>query len=85
MKIPENDRLGVTAVLLMCCYREHEFFRVGYYVNIESLDAPVVPMSDDGAAAEALPPMPPPVDPTRLTRNILVSQPRVTRFPIDWE
>ncbi len=79
MKIPEADRLGVTAVLLMCLYRDQEFFRVGYYVNNELKDAPPV-VSDDMDVV-----LPPPTDPTTLIRNILVDQPRVTRFPISWE
>ena len=81
LKIPEADRLGVTAVLLMCLYRDKEFFRVGYYVNNELKDAPAP--QEDGEGMEVVPP--PPTDPTTLTRNILVDQPRVTRYPIDWE
>ena len=34
-RIPTNDLLGVTVVLLSCFYREREFIRVGYYVNSE--------------------------------------------------
>ena len=38
--------LGVTVVLLTCSYREKEFIRIGYYVNIEYPQA-------EGAAARA--------------------------------
>ena len=32
-KIPKNEILGVTVVLLTCSYKEQEFIRVGYYVS----------------------------------------------------
>jgi hypothetical protein len=32
-KIPVNDLIGVTVVLITCSYRSHEFLRIGYYVN----------------------------------------------------
>ena len=34
-KIPVDDVLGVTVVLLTCSYKGKEFIRVGYYVNNE--------------------------------------------------
>jgi hypothetical protein len=34
-KIPLQDAVGVTVVLLTCSYRNKEFIRVGYYVNNE--------------------------------------------------
>lgn len=34
-KIPQKDILGVTALLLTCSFRDREFIRVGYYVNVE--------------------------------------------------
>ena len=37
-KIPENDALGVTIVLLICSYLGREFVRVGYYVNNDYID-----------------------------------------------
>ena len=38
-KIPPEDVVGVTVVLLTCSYKSHEFVRVGYYVNNEYTDA----------------------------------------------
>lgn len=38
-KIPSDDAVGVTVVLLTCSYKGHEFVRVGYYVNNEYTDA----------------------------------------------
>jgi len=37
-RIPREDVLGVTVVLLTCSYRQQEFIRVGYYVNNEYID-----------------------------------------------
>ena len=37
-KIPSDDVVGVTVVLLTCSYKCHEFVRVGYYVNNEYTD-----------------------------------------------
>jgi len=35
-KLPPEDIVGVTAVLLTCSYKDsQEFLRVGYYVNVE--------------------------------------------------
>ncbi|KFM57813.1 Histone chaperone asf1, partial [Stegodyphus mimosarum] len=72
-KIPVQDAVGVTVVLLTCLYRSKEFIRVGYYVNNEYVDPemrenpPAVPQFD------------------KLQRNILATSPRVTRFKIDWD
>ena len=38
-KIPAEDVLGVTVVLLTCSYRDNEFVRIGYYVNNEYTDS----------------------------------------------
>ena len=37
-KIPVADAIGVTAILLTCSYKDHEFVRVGYFVNNEYTD-----------------------------------------------
>ncbi|CAG9770371.1 unnamed protein product [Ceutorhynchus assimilis] len=72
-RIPENDALGVTVVLLTCSYRAQEFIRVGYFINNEYSDPEL----------KELPPSPPQFN--KVTRNILASEPRVTRFKINWE
>lgn len=41
-KIPSEDVVGVTVVLLTCSYKSHEFVRVGYYVNNEYTDPEMV-------------------------------------------
>ncbi|XP_046400409.1 histone chaperone ASF1A [Ischnura elegans] len=72
-RIPDGDALGVTVVLLTCSYRKREFVRVGYFINNEYSDPEL---------RENPPPHP---DFTKVTRNILASEPRVTRFKIDWD
>lgn len=37
-KIPKEDAVGVTVLLLTCSYRNSEFIRIGYYVNNEYTD-----------------------------------------------
>lgn len=71
-RIPENDALGVTVVLLTCSYRGQEFVRVGYFINNEYCDE-----------LRENPPPKPQFD--KVIRNILGSQPRVTRFKINWD
>jgi hypothetical protein len=61
-----------------CCklpkFISHQlFFRVGYYVRHEY----------DDLELQENPPEPPQVE--KLSRNILESNPRVTKFKIEWE
>jgi len=72
-KIPVQDLVGVTVVLLTCSYKEKEFIRVGYYVNVDYADSEL----------KENPPTTPLFD--KLVRNILATNPRVTRFKIDWD
>ena len=65
--------MGVSAVLVVCSYREKQFFRVGFYTNI---------FYDDDALNETLP-NPPMIE--RLVRRVMGSEPRVTHFPIEWD
>ena len=68
-KLPQNEIVGVTAVLLTCSYRDNqEFLRVGYYVNVEY----------DSPELNETPPSTPQID--RLNRHILAEKPRVTKF-----
>lgn len=71
--IPDADAVGVTVVLITCTYRSQEFIRVGYYVNNEYTDPDL----------RENPPVKP--DFSKLQRNILASNPRVTRFHINWD
>lgn len=72
-KIPVADALGVTVVLLTCSYRSQEFVRVGYFINNEYNDPEL----------RENPPAQPQFD--KVYRNILSSQPRVTRIKINWD
>ena len=69
----EQDAVGVTIVLLTCSYRGQEFVRVGYFINNEYSDPEL----------RENPPTKPQFE--KLTRNILDSKPRVTRFKINWD
>ncbi|SPO45928.1 Histone chaperone ASF1 [Moesziomyces antarcticus] len=72
-KIPPEDLLGVTVILLTASYRDQEFIRVGYYVN-------------NAYESEELRENPPEVvDLTKVRRSVLVAKPRVTRFNIKWD
>lgn len=72
-KIPGNDVIGVTAVILTCGFRDREFVRVGYYVNNDYVDPEL---------RENPPPVP---QYDKLQRDIFASKPIVTRFKIDWD
>ncbi|XP_043695503.1 probable histone chaperone ASF1A [Telopea speciosissima] len=71
-KLPEEDIIGVTVLLLTCSYLGQEFVRVGYYVNND--------YDDDKLTEE--PPQKVLID--RVQRNILADKPRVTKFPINF-
>lgn len=60
-------------MLLTCSYRGQEFVRVGYFINNEYTDPEL----------RENPPAKPQFD--KVTRNILASKPRVTRFKINWD
>ena len=75
-KLPQQDIVGVTAILLNCSYNgNQEFFRVGYYVNNA--------YSEEFPDLLENPPSTP--DISKLTRHILTEKPRVTKFQVDWE
>ena len=71
-KIPVEDLLGVTVILLTASYKDAEFIRVGYYVN-------------NAYESEEMRENPPEqVQLDKVKREVLASKPRVTRFNIDW-
>jgi histone chaperone ASF1 len=69
-KIPEEDIIGVTVLLLTCSYVGQEFIRVGYYVSNEYVDEH---LREEPPAKVLI---------NRVQRNILADKPRVTKFPI---
>ncbi len=72
-KIPAEDAVGVTVVLITATYRDQEFVRIGYYVNNDYEESE---LKDN-----------PPIEPvfTKLIRTIAFDQPRVTKFKINWD
>nr|ACO15562.1 Histone chaperone asf1 [Caligus clemensi] len=72
--IPVSDVVGVTVILITCSYRSQEFIRVGYYVNNSYAEDPQLQEE-------------PPSQPlfNKLKRNILATNPRVTKFKINWD
>ena len=72
-KIPENDLIGVAAILLCCSYNNQEFFRCGYYLNI-NYDNEEMNIN-----------MPEKIEVNHLMRNLLADKPRIVRYEIDWE
>jgi histone chaperone ASF1 len=69
-KIPEEDIIGVTVLLLTCSYVGQEFIRVGYYVSNEYIDES---LREEPPAKVLI---------HRVQRNILADKPRVTKFLI---
>lgn len=92
-RLPPDEILGVTVVLVTCSYREREFVRVGYYVNNEYIDpAYQQKLQDHQQECEKTgnttdppkPPIWPNLDLSQVQRQILADKPRVTKFPIPW-
>ena len=85
-KIPKEDLLGVTVVLISCSYANQEFIRVGYYVSngLPGAEASADGDADADAAATAAAADAAALSPGSLERTILAESPRVTRFLINW-
>jgi len=71
-RIQEGQLLGPTVLILNAAYNDQEFVRVGYYVNVAYS---VQEMNENPPAC---------VDFNLLTKEILATEPRVTRFKINW-
>jgi len=80
-RIPVDDLIGVTVVLLTCSYKDKEFIRIGYYVQNEWTNPAWNP--PDGSPPEEI--LAGPIDVSLVQRNILADKPRVTRFHINWD
>ncbi|XP_066921644.1 histone chaperone asf1b-like [Clytia hemisphaerica] len=72
--IPQTDIVGVTVILLTCSFKGKEFIRIGYYVNTDYADPE---MRENPPQQQVIL--------EQLQRNILASQPRVTKFHVPWE
>lgn len=64
-----SDLFGITVLLIQFIYREFEFIRVGYYINNE-LKGPIEKDSNSEFFFKVI----------NTERNILIKEPRVTRF-----
>ena len=85
-RIPIDDVIGVTVVLLTCSYKDREFIRIGYYVQNEWTNPAWNP--PEGCPPEELTnaiAQGQPIDVSLVQRNILADKPRVTRFHIAWD
>lgn len=87
-RIPSSDFIGVTVILLTCSYADHEFVRIGYYVNTEyrdpALKAQYEESLEEGAASKGIVAPDPFKNVGALVRTVLSEKPRVTRFNIAW-
>ena len=72
-KIPPEDVVDISAILITCSYKSKEFIRIGYYVHNHYED----PMLQDNP--------PPIIAIDKVVKTIIHDQPRITKFPIDWE
>lgn len=80
-RIPSQNILDVTVVLLLGLYKDQEFIRVGYYVNNEIPGYNPV----EAQSNPELPQLNPHEHIARVQRHILADQPRVTRHEIAWD
>ncbi|CAD8045771.1 unnamed protein product [Paramecium primaurelia] len=69
----KEDLFSVSALILSAKYRQKEFFRVGYYVYNNYTEAELIENEPQVILID------------RVYRQILGSNPRITKFPIDWE
>jgi histone chaperone ASF1 len=70
-RIPSKDVIGVTVMILWVSYRGADFCKVGYYVNNEW-------QGDEEEARRGAP------DPARISRDVLASRMKISKFAIDW-
>jgi histone chaperone ASF1 len=71
-KIPIDEVVGITAVILTCSYKDQEFYRIGYYVNNQYTEPELI---ENLPAAPIL---------EKIQRSILEDRPRISKFPIEW-
>ncbi len=70
--IPKSELIGLTVILLSCSFKEQEFVKIGYYVNIDYED-------------EELRENPPSTILYSKLKRTISDKPKVTRFPIKWD
>lgn len=72
-KIPQDDLVGVTVLLLKCSYMEQEFINIGWFVATEYTDPEM----------RENPPSTPILE--KLERKVCTDDVRVTTFAIKWD
>uniref|UniRef100_A0A0N5AQ04 Histone chaperone asf1 n=1 Tax=Syphacia muris TaxID=451379 RepID=A0A0N5AQ04_9BILA len=72
-KIPQDDIVGVTVLLLKCSYMEQEFINIGWFVATEYTDLEL----------RENPPSTPILE--KLERKVCIDDVRVTTFAIQWD
>lgn len=72
-KIPKEEVIGVTAIILTCSYNNQEFFRVGYYLNNIYNDEELALNPPEDILID------------KVYRYILHDKPRITKFNINWD
>jgi histone chaperone ASF1 len=76
-RIPQQELLGVTLLVMHFSYRGNAFLRVGYYTNVALLNAKGEMVTEAVAVTEENAP--------NLARNVLFEKPYVRTFPIAWD
>ena len=80
-KIPLDDLLGVTALIISASFKNKEFFRAGYFVY-NTLDS--VEFYQKDINYQEIPQYAQ-VDISKVYRNILADKPRIVRYSADWD
>eukprot|EP00466_Bigelowiella_natans_P011215 jgi/Bigna1/132590/aug1.18_g7298 len=95
-RIPAEDRLGATVLLLTCSYRGNRFLKIGYYVNVcETREEAIDDDGDTGnnrtnlvipdGARDGFTSRPESTDPATFWRSLLSDEPRIYQYPIVWD
>eukprot|EP01067_Filipodium_phascolosomae_P001016 Filipodium_phascolosomae@DN1704_c0_g1_i2.p1 len=71
--VPKEELLGVTCLLLTCLYRNVEFIRIGYYLNVSYSDPELQASIPEQPVFE------------KMVRRVASDTPRVTKFTINWD
>eukprot|EP01100_Stratorugosa_tubuloviscum_P006107 TRINITY_DN2650_c0_g3_i1.p1 TRINITY_DN2650_c0_g3~~TRINITY_DN2650_c0_g3_i1.p1 ORF type:complete len:155 (-),score=71.13 TRINITY_DN2650_c0_g3_i1:106-570(-) len=72
-KIPTQDLIGVSVLMISCAYKNQDFVHIGFFVRNEY---------DNQEMMDEPPTVP---DYSKVQRAILIEQPRQTRLDISWD
>ncbi len=71
-KIPPEDIIGCTALVVSGVYNGREFLRCGYYVSVNYEDEELIENPPEQIQLD------------KLVRTIIADKPRIFKIPIDW-